>query len=422
VHHAPAGTRYCHVIFFSAWQMAAGQPGPLSGWQFWDLANPDGSAARGMTPAVHHGMNSHGFLVGPNLGDRMLVWGIQDPLGPGQRINRSELPISRFDGPVDALQKNSTQLVRTTNVGTDPLRASCRNNALSFSFNDGTDWGQTGGVISANRLLRVELAAFPSVPHSGDPGYRDRIFGLNNPIEDQPAERFSYAWPVVDTNSNGDMVLVYNRTGKDCDPEIRFSTWMNTESDIRPSRLLKTGEQPYMLSWVPLTQSLPWADTGGISVDPYDDLAVWFAHAYADSHSKDGNYAVWVGKVFGHRYPWLNVVIHIVAGPRHPRPGEPVEFELRVENGGDGDSPATRAHIDLVSIAEASERLLSLRVPPIRSGAGVTLRLRVQLPAHLEIGDYLLEALVDTGRQIRQYSHLENTARAAIQIGPRSSA
>jgi hypothetical protein len=93
------------------------------------------------------------------------------------------------------------QLIRTTNISTDPLRASCRNNTLSFSFNDGTDWGQAAGNISANRLLRIDLSAFPSVPHSGDPGYRERLFGLNNPIEDQPGERFSYAWPVVDTNS-----------------------------------------------------------------------------------------------------------------------------------------------------------------------------------------------------------------------------
>lgn len=416
VHHAPVGTRYCHVIFFSAWQMAAGEPGPLSGWQYWDLANPDSSLAKGMVPAVHHGANSRAFLAGPNLGDRMLLWGIRDPLGPGQRIDRAELEISQFDGPIDGLQKNSMQLIRTTNIGTDPLRASCRHNTLSFSFNDGTDWGQAAGNISANRLLRVDLSTFPSVPHSGDPGYRERLFGLNNPIEDQPGERFSYAWPVVDTNSSGDMVLVYNRTGKDCDPEIRFSTWMNSESDIRPSRLLKAGEQPYALDWVPATQSLPWADTGGISVDPYDDVAVWFAHAYADSHTKDGNYAVWVGKVFGHRYPWIKVRINIVDGPRPLQPGEPVEFEMSLENGGDGDSPATRAHIGLVFREEPGERLLSLRVPPIRSAAGVTFRLSITLPAHLKSGAHQLEAIVDPGRQIRQYSHAENSVRAPIQI------
>lgn len=71
----------------------------------------------------------------------MLVWGIQDPLGPNQRMDRAALPIASFAGPKDAPQENSSQLIRTTNIATDPLRASCRNNVLSFSFNDGTDWG-----------------------------------------------------------------------------------------------------------------------------------------------------------------------------------------------------------------------------------------------------------------------------------------
>jgi hypothetical protein len=191
---------------------------------------------------------------------------------------------------------------------------------------------------------------------------------------------------------------------------------MNSESDIRPSRLLKAGEQPYALSWVPATQSLPWADTGGISVDPYDDVAVWFAHAYSDSHTKDGNYAVWVGKVFGYRYPWIKVRINIVDGPQPLQPGEPLELELSIENGGDGDSPGTRAHVTLVVRDEPPERLLSLRVPPIRSAAAVTLRLSVLLPAHLKSGAHQLAAIVDPGRQIRQYSEVESISRAPIRI------
>jgi hypothetical protein len=106
--------RYCHVIFFPADEMAAGQAGPISGWQYWDLANPDGSIAFGIIPAVHHGTNSRGFLAGPNLGDRMLLWGITDALGPSQRIDRAELAISNFDGPRDASQEGSNQLIRTT--------------------------------------------------------------------------------------------------------------------------------------------------------------------------------------------------------------------------------------------------------------------------------------------------------------------
>jgi len=408
--------RYCHVIFFPADEMAAGQPGPISGWQYWDLTNPDGSIAFGIVPAVHHGVNSRGFLAGPNLGHRMLLWGIADPLGSSQRIDRIELAISNFEGPTDAPQEGSNQLIRTTNISTNPLRASCRNDSLSFSFNDGTDWGLGGGVISANRFLTVDVSGFPVVPKSGDPEYRERLFGLNNPIEDHPRHRFSYAWPVVDTNASGDTVIVYNRAGTTRDPEIRFSTWMNAEADIRPSRLLKGGDQPYALSWVPASQSLPWADTGGISVDPYDDIAVWFAHAYADSHTKDGNYAIWVGKVFGGRLPWLKVRLNVVAGPRPLQPGEPVELELLVENGGDGESATTRAHILLVPDVGEKQRLLSVRVPQIRTGAVVIFRLAPPLPSDINDGTYGIEARVDPNRHIRQYSHARNGVGVPIQV------
>jgi hypothetical protein len=408
--------RYCHVQIFPAWQMAAGDPGPLNGWQFWDLSEPDGTKATRLSPAVHHGTNKRGFFVGPNLGATMLVWGIQDPLGPTQRMDRAELPISSFAGPKDALQENSSQLIRTTNIATDPLRASCRDNVLSFSFNDGTDWGQPGGVISASRLMRIDLSAFPALPQPGDPGYRDRIFGLNNPIEDQPGDRFAYAWPAVDTNAFGDTVVVYNRTGITRDPEIRFSTWMNSEPDIRPSRLLKAGEKPYALSWVAKDISLPWADTAGVSVDPYDDVAIWFAHAYADSHNNDGNYAVWVGKVFGSRFPWIKIRLNRVVGPRHPRPGEPVEFEVQFENGGDGESPATRAHIFLVSDSPDKDRLLSLRVPEIRPAGSVTLRITAILPKELPSGAYALEVVLDPSRHLRQYSHESSTARLPLEV------
>ena len=162
---------------------------------------------------------------------------------------------------------------------------------------------------------------------------------------------------------------------------------------------MKGGEQPYALSWVPASQSLPWADTGGISVDPYDDIAVWFAHAYADSHTKDGNYAIWVGKVLGSRCAWLKVRLNLVAGPRPLHPGEPVELDLLVENGGDGESASTRAHVALIPDSGEKQRLLSVRVPEIRAGAIVVLRFAPLLPADIQDGAYRLEALVDPNRQ-----------------------
>ena len=59
---------------------------------------------------------------------------------------------------------------------------------------------------------------------------------------------------------------------------------------------------------------------------------------------------------------------------------------------------------------------MSLRVPPIRPAAVVTLPLSVLLPAHLKSGAHQLEAIVDPSRQIRQYSKVENISRVPIPV------
>jgi len=49
-------------------------------------------------------------------------------------------------------------------------------------------------------------------------------------------------------------------------------------------------------------QILAWDDTAGASVDPSDDNTIWIAHQYASPtavNSMDGNFEVWIAKVFG---------------------------------------------------------------------------------------------------------------------------
>jgi hypothetical protein len=406
---------YGHVVFFPADQIAAGDPGPISGWQFWDLQAPDGKKPGLITPAVHHGRNSRAFFAGPTYGsDALLVWGLRDPLGPTQLMERAEVKISTLGGPRDARQSGSTELIKMTNLGTQPLRASCRNNQLSLTLNDSADWQGNGTAIQSNRLLQIDVGSFPLLPSPGDPGFRERIFGLNNPIEDDRSTVFSYGWPVVEANAKGDVVIVYSRTGGTIDPQIRFSTWMHGESDIRPSRLLKAGEKPYKLSWAS-PGPLPWADTGGISVDPFDDEAVWFAHCYADSHSSDGNYAIYVGKVFGSRWPWWILTVHALEVPL-VRPGDRIPLTASIANGGDGPAPATLALVQLIGRGDRPIRLAQLRVPALAPGASAQIDLPVITPDDLGPGTYQLEVSIDHDKSIRQYSNKDSTGRSPTEL------
>ena len=406
---------YGHVVFFPADQMAAGDPGPISGWQFWDLEAPDGSKPGLITPAVHHGNNSRAFFVGPTYNsDELLVWGLRDPLGPSQLMERAEVKISALGGPRDAPQSGSNELIKMTNLGTQPLRASCRDNRMSLTLNDSADWQDNGTAIQSNRFVQIDVGSFPSLPSSGDPGYRERIFGLNNPIEDDPSTVFSYGWPVVEANTAGDVVIVYSRTGDTIDPEIRFSTWIHGESDIRPSRLLKAGEKPYKLGWAS-PGPLPWADTGGIAVDPFDDEAVWFAHCYADSHSTDGNYAIYVGKVFGARWPRWILKVHALE-VAHVQPGDPIQLAVSVANAGDGRAPATVALVQLIGRGGEPIRIARLRLPTLASGASAQIDLPVTTPEYLDSGTYELDVSIDHRNRIQQYSNGGSSGRSPTRL------
>jgi hypothetical protein len=332
-----------------------------------------------------------------------------------QLMERAAVKVSTIGAPRDAPQSGSTELIKMTNLGTQSLRASCRDDVLSLTLNDSADWGGNGTAIQSNRFVQVDIGAFPSLPTSGHSGFRDRIFGLNNPIEDDPSAVFSYGWPVVDTNAAGDVVIAYVRTGDTIGPEIRFSKWMSGEVDIRPSRLLKTGENPYKLSWAS-PGPLPWADTGGISIDPFDDEAVWFAHCYADSHSPDGNYAIYVGKVFGARWPWFKVTVYPLAA-RLVAPGGLIKLRVSIANGGDGRSPATHAVAHLVQQHGGDPiGVARLRIPPLGPGTAVQIQLPVRTPENVAEGTYDLEVAMDLGGRIRQYDRTSSVGRGPNRL------
>ncbi len=146
-----------------------------------------------------------------------------------------------------------------------------------------------GNCLQAIRAIRVNTLSGKTEV--------DRTFGLNNPIDDKPTDRFSYEFPAIEANKHGDMVLVYARSSATLkrSQEVRFSVWYHNESDIRPSRLLHAGEAPYSA-----TEFGRGTDTAGISVDPSDDESIWIAQIFAAKEgSGNGTNRIAFGKVFG---------------------------------------------------------------------------------------------------------------------------
>jgi hypothetical protein len=283
--------RYQRVAFFPAAPLAAGTF--QNGWQFWDLKNPDGTGVGSISPVVHHGNADRAFYISRYKSDRVLVWVLTDPLTSGQLMSRSEIAVQAFIDPVNAPQKGSTELIKTTNLATSPLNAVYRFPFLYAVFNDARDWFGDGQLLSSIRLLRMTAAGLPNSPPT-QTGFIDRTFGKNSSIDDPSDAHMHYAWPAVEVNKNRDAVIVYARTGETIFPEVRYTILRANESDVSPSRLLRSGQAAYNPSQT--SSPLAWGDTAGASVDPSDDTGIWMAQQYATTAPASNNFEIWVGK------------------------------------------------------------------------------------------------------------------------------
>lgn len=290
--------RYWRVIFYPADALATGSSN-VNGWQFWDLANPDSSPAGLIQPVIHHGFSPRAYFVSKWGNNRILIWGLDNPLQSSQQLNRVPIMISPFTFPPNAPQKDSTQLIQMIYLNNDPLKAVYRKEMLYLTMNDALDWFRDNNPTNSIRLIRINVSGYPIISTNPTAGFINRIFGANNPIEDLPKTRMYYGWPAVEVNKDGNMAIVYTRSGITIYPEMRYSAYYTNEQDIRPSRLVKGGEAPYTRDSNPAI--LPWGDTAGASVDPSDDTTIWIAHQYASLNAVNninGNFEVWIAKVF----------------------------------------------------------------------------------------------------------------------------
>jgi hypothetical protein len=404
--------RYLRVSFADADAMAAGQPGSsVSGWQFWDLTNPDGSSANLVQPVVHHGSTGRSYYVSHQGGtNNLIVWALTFPLTANQQLSREAVPLEAWLGPVDAPQKGSTDKISMTNTGTDVLKAVFRWPYLFCCTTDARNWGGDSPRSSV-RFVRISAAGFPNLPTDAASGFVSRTFG-DKSAEDPPGSQIYYAWAAVEANKNGDAVLVYARSGTTIYPEARFSAYLLNENDIRPSRLLKAGEAAYSGGDSPLR----WGDLAGASVDPKDETAIWITHQYARSSGNSNNYGLWVGKVFGRLY-FDKYFKALALGSPEARAGDSVRYSGVIANGGDGRAPAGSVMVELAG-ARTLYRLGAFMIPALAAGGSTGFQQTLRLPVRLAPGDYRVRLSLPPS-PATEYSAMNNTAEAMLRVRSR---
>lgn len=414
--HKDAGIRYWHVVFFPGAPLAAGASG-INGWQFWDLKNPDGGDAGLMQPVQHHGWPGRTFYVS-RYANSILVWSLTNWLTAQQSMTRVEVEMpSAWSSPENAPQLGSDHVIKMTNLGTNPLKAVYRRGFVHIVTNDARDWFGDGQMLSSVRLIRIPVDDYPEIPTGAGHGFINRVFGKNNKYSDAPEDRIYYAWPAIEVNRWGDMVLVYSRSGATIHPEARYSIYDFGDPDISPSHPLRAGDAPYQITYPSYQDDpievLPWGDIAGASVDPSDDEAIWVAHQFATDtvYNSNGNYDVYVARILSsHRPDWtLGRDWRAIQPFVHPE--DPVTIVGTIHNYGDGISPPA---IVVGRLIDSTGRAFSLgraMLEAMPAGGSRTVRLEGLVPPALPPGAYRLEIDVNPGHSVQEHSFANNVTR-----------
>ena len=127
-------------------------------------------------------------------------------------------------------------------------------------------------------------------------------------------------------------------------------------------------------------------------------------------------YAIYVGKVFGARWPWFKVTENLLAA-RLVGAGDPIEFRVSIANGGDRRSPATHAVAHLVQQHGGDPiGVARLRVHRWALARQPRLSCLYGRPSNVAEGTYDLEVAVDLGGQIRQYDRTSSVGRGPNRL------
>ena len=407
VGHGPLdGSAHTHLftwmVVLNAHDVAnGGSPIRMRGFAGWDLGEGDRAVGVSMPAVMNNdlpGLLGTGWgLVANTASDHIILTGVSPLDPPGLMALDWDMPDIESASDSDWPQKGSNELIQYGNLNDQPVTATLQGTTLAVGFVDCRIWTNTQKTCSPSlHLVTFDLKTFP-IPML----LKDRVMGLRSVLDDDKNDVVAYGLPGIASNKDGDIAVVYGRSSPKMFMETRFSTWLHTELDVRPSRELHQGKVPLGVGCtVPCKPQHP--DTAGVSVDPFDSRAIWIAHSFADSGP---NVQVEVGKVFGEQHPDLWMWSANVTTPTTGlKAADPVGVVFEMLNGGDGAAHDARA--ELLLVAEDGKKTSLGQTAASKMGAGdsISTNLVGTIPASLAKGSYKVEVRAKLKAGEKQYS------------------
>ena len=279
-------SRYGEVVLLRPDQLAQGHL-PAS-WRLFNISDYDGNLITGgIVPAV--ALTDPGYTaLAVERQDSLVVLGINsDSSGAPVNVVHSAVFLGRdFVTPRDAPLPGTGKTMLLSNIRGIITGLVFRQGFLYASVPDCVSFFG-GGCSDGVRLIRVDahiLEDFDELPNDAGSGFFDITFG-GRADDDPPNAVVDFGLPNLMLTRNGDMVIVYVRAGKTVFPEVRYTILYDAETLPRSPVLLRKGN-------FAATGNI---DTGGIALDPSDNLSIWMAHGFGNS--KAGTDTLAVGKV-----------------------------------------------------------------------------------------------------------------------------
>jgi len=255
--------------------------GPYSGgaspyFDFVRMNNADNSMAFTVQPCHTFGAPQVEYLVNSGFpsGNSLTLWHITNPTG-APTLTRQQVPVSPYSLPPNAEQRGGAPPLNTGDVRV--LHAMFRGDSVWTAFTTAHNWGGSSNR-AAIQWCQIR-AAVPAVVQQG-------VFGTAN---------FHYCYPAPCPDNNGNMTLVFSRSGSSEFGSILYTGRRSTGAlgTLQASALLKAGTAHY--ARLDDGGRNRWGDYNGIAADPANPRQIWFYSEYA---SAVDTWGTWVGSSF----------------------------------------------------------------------------------------------------------------------------
>jgi hypothetical protein len=244
--------------------------GPYSGgaapfFDFVKMKNGDGSMAFTIQPCHTYGSPGGEFLVNSvypsSTGTQktLSLWSLTNPT-TSPVLTRKSITTDPFSLPPDAAQKGGGMPLDTGD--TRMLNAVFRGGSVWCALTTAHNWGS--GNVASIHWFQIN-ATSAALTQQG-------VFG---------ASGFHYFYPAVMPDSNGNMTMVFSRSGSTEFASARYTGRKATDpaGQLQGSALLKAGVANYQ--GLDGSGRNRWGDYAGVGNDPADTLKTWIYTLYA---------------------------------------------------------------------------------------------------------------------------------------------